>query len=409
MRVEEELLLHCAYPHPDRGRDDRIKVLYRNSMDWSYLIRIAHFHGLIPLLYKSLSAIHPEDIPEWVLEKLRQHFLINARRNILLTEELLRLLSLFKDEGISAIPYKGPTLAVLAYGDICLRQFGDLDILIQSQDFLRAKNILISLGYEPEIELSPSGEKAFINSQRDFKFSNKPMMANLELQWRIAPVSFPFSVDLDSLRQRLYPVHIGDREIETFRPEDLILILCIHGLYHFWERLEWVCDLAQVVRTFNSVNWNGLFADGRRLGAERVLLFGLLLTERLFKGVLPNEILIRIENDRVLKSLVDQRCRTFFNGKAESLKVLRGFVSNLKIWRSMAGRINYCLNLAFTPNTKDIMFFPLPAFLFPLYSLIRPVRLTAEYGAEFSHCIRNKGGSIKNFPPDFTNQLYKPN
>jgi hypothetical protein len=109
MRVEEKLLLHCAYPHTDHGNDDGIKFILQNGIDWSYLIKTTQLHGLIPLVYKSLSVIHSDDIPQWVLEKLHQHFLVNARRNILLTEELFRLLSLFKDEGISAIPYKGPT------------------------------------------------------------------------------------------------------------------------------------------------------------------------------------------------------------------------------------------------------------------------------------------------------------
>lgn len=403
MRAEEKLLLHCAHPQHDSERDDQVKVLTRDGMDWSYLVKITRSHGLIPLLYKSLNKIHPEDIPEWVLGKLRQHFLINACRNILLTEELFKLLGLFKDEGISAIPYKGPTLAVLAYGNISLRQFGDLDILIQDQDFLRAKNILISLGYEPEIELSPSKEKAFIKSQRDFKFSNKATMVNLELQWRVTPVSFPFSIDSHSFWHRLYPVQIEEREIETFGSEDLILILCVHGLYHSWERLEWVCDLAHAIEAFNPISWNGLFENGRRLGAERVLLYSLLLTERLFKGVLPEEILMRIEKDQVLKSLVEQRCRTFFNGKPGSLKVVRGFFSNLRIWGSMAGRITYCLNLAFTPNAKDAVFLPMPAFLFPLYSLIRPVRLATEYGMGLLHSINHKDSQFRNSSSILTN------
>ena len=403
MRVEEKLLLHCAYPNTDHGKEDRIKFLLQNGIDWSYLIKTTNVHGLIPLLYKSLSAIHSDDIPQWVLEKLHRHFLVNACRNILLTEELFRLLSLFKDKGIPAIPYKGPTLAVLAYGNISLRQFGDLDILIQDQDFQKAKNILISLGYEPEIELSPSREKAFIKSQRDFKFSNKTMMVNLELQWRITPVSFPFSIDSDSLWQRLYPVQIENRETQTFGPEDLILILCVHGLYHSWERLEWVCDLAQLVFRYKHIRWRCVLENARGLGAERLVLFGVFLANDLFQVGLPKEILERLENDQTLKSLLIQRTEKLFDREINFQKIFQYSVFQLKMWKGIRDKVRHCFRLAIIPNVKDAMFLPLPAFLFPLYSLVRPVRLTAEYGMGLLHSMNHKHTQMKNGRSSFTN------
>ena len=50
--------------------------------------------------------------------------------NLYLTQEMLKLLSAFRKKGIPAIPYKGPVLAQAVYGNVGLRQFGDLDITV---------------------------------------------------------------------------------------------------------------------------------------------------------------------------------------------------------------------------------------------------------------------------------------
>jgi len=372
------------------GADKQVKALLRTDINWEYLIKIASMHGLIPLVYKSLKVTQSNDIPEWILEKLHKYFLANATHNIILTEELLKILRLFKDNGISAIPYKGPTLAILAYGDIASRQFTDLDILIHENDTLKAKKLLISKGYRTEIELTETQEKIFLKSQRDLKFFRDNGVLSVELQWDITPTSFPFSLDLDSLRQRLEPISLGDIEVKTFSPEDLILILCIHGLYHCWKQLEWICDLARLILCYKDIRWRYVLQNARGLGAERLVLFGLLLADNLFHVGLSEEILKRIENDQALKSLVNQRIEKIFGKEVNSRKVLDYSMFHLNMWKGIKEKVRHCFKLAFTPNVKDAMFLPLPAFLFSFYSLIRPIRLTVEYGVGILHSMNHK-------------------
>jgi hypothetical protein len=44
------------------------------------------------------------------------------------------------------VPFKGPALAVQAYGDLSLRQYDDLDLLIHEADVPRAYQLLIANG-----------------------------------------------------------------------------------------------------------------------------------------------------------------------------------------------------------------------------------------------------------------------
>src|SRR2546426_10956064 len=73
-----------------------------------------------------------------------------ARRNLCLTGDLLSLLELFEARGIPAVPFKGPVLAVQAYGDVALREFRDLDILVTHRDITRARELLLARGFSAE-------------------------------------------------------------------------------------------------------------------------------------------------------------------------------------------------------------------------------------------------------------------
>ena len=66
----------------------------------------------------------------------------NLRRGLWFASELLRITHHLAKKEIRAIPYKGPVLAQSAYGDLALRHFSDLDLLISPRDFDQAKNAL---------------------------------------------------------------------------------------------------------------------------------------------------------------------------------------------------------------------------------------------------------------------------
>jgi hypothetical protein len=61
-------------------------------------------------------------------------------------QQLLQTLELLRESGIQTVPFKGPALAVQAYGDLSLRQYDDLDLLIHEADVPRAYQLLIANG-----------------------------------------------------------------------------------------------------------------------------------------------------------------------------------------------------------------------------------------------------------------------
>src|SRR3989454_2276525 len=160
-----------------------------------------------------------------------------ARRNLRLTGELLSVLDLFEAQGIPAVPLKGPLLALLAYGNLALREFGDLDILVRRADVERAKRLLLSHGYRPELFVEAAHEAALLACGYHYPLRRDDGLA-VELHWSLAPREFPYPLDAEEVWTRLRPVRLGGRTLYTLGSEDLLLFLCAHG----GERWPWGPD-----------------------------------------------------------------------------------------------------------------------------------------------------------------------
>ncbi len=275
-RPENELLLCCGTTLNSPEKVSRIRRLTQGGIDWPYLMRTARRHGVMPLLYWNLKEIHFETVPEGVLKELCNEYRINMIRNLFLTAKLFNLLDLFQTHGISAIPYKGPTLSVLAYGDICLRHFVDLDFIVHKHDVLRAKGLLQSQGYRPEYVLLPDQELAYLQHECEYNFFHDHKNILIELHWDIVQKYFSCHFDVNKLWDDLKPVSLLNRQVMTLPPEHLLLILCLHsGGKHQWETLEWIADGSQLFSSHKNMDWDKVIRQAAESGIERILFLGL--------------------------------------------------------------------------------------------------------------------------------------
>ncbi|MFN0111295.1 MAG: nucleotidyltransferase family protein, partial [Blastocatellia bacterium] len=140
------------------------------SIDWAIVADEAVYHGVVPQLYWFLQEFGLDAVSAEVRESLHRYFQDNLRHNLVLTGELWRILEMFKAEGISAIPFKGPTLAMLAYGDLAWREFTDLDILVDERDLVKVGELLASAGYKSRMDLSLLSDPVFTTIEREFYF-----------------------------------------------------------------------------------------------------------------------------------------------------------------------------------------------------------------------------------------------
>ncbi len=102
----------------------------------------------LSLVYRNLAEHCPDIFPEELKSQfVKNYIIVNLINSLALVEQLLRILELFKNSGIKAVPFKGPVLAKRLYGDISLRCYVDLDIFISGNDAEKAVDILLANGF----------------------------------------------------------------------------------------------------------------------------------------------------------------------------------------------------------------------------------------------------------------------
>lgn len=304
-RLEDRLILACVRTSPGPADQQRIAELAQPTLDWPYLIERATQQNVIPLLFRNLSATCPAQVPAAALVQLRDLATRIAQQNLLLCGQLFQILGLLERAGVPAFPFKGPALASQVYGNLALRQFSDLDIWIRPQDFLRVRELLMAAGLQPFMPPPEQTLPGYTRRHHEYGFASRDEQVHVETMWRIIERPFTFPARVERWWEQLETVELLGRPVQALPAGRLLLSLCVHGSKHLWERLSWVCDVAELLRAYQDLDWAALLVEARAEGCERMLLLGVYLAHQLLDAPLPAGLLRRAEGDRDLLALAD--------------------------------------------------------------------------------------------------------
>lgn len=374
IRAEHRLLLWCVQPEMNDETRESVRKLVRTEIDWDYLFLFARRHSVVPLLSYNLQQIAGDLVPSQHLQRFQKYFQENAARNVLLSAELCRLIKLLGENGIEAIPYKGPVLALFAYNNTAFRRFVDLDIMVRKHDAQSAIDLLFADGYTLSKSFTASQQRVLLKTQHNLQFHRNNRQLIVELHWQVAAHLFASSVCADELWSNLVPIDLNGTRLKTLSTEDLIFSLCVHGLRHLWEKLLWICDLAWIMK-HHDVKWEILQERARATNTERIFLVGLKLCEKLLDVALPAQITRQIDNDPSIDRLATIVVGTLLTGvehqPASSMQILR---FNLQARRSWWARARYFRHIL-KPTDRDLDAVSLPGPLSFGYYVMRPFRL----------------------------------
>jgi hypothetical protein len=148
----------------------------------------------------------------------------------------------------------------------------------------------------------------------------------------------------------------------------------VHGSRHLWERLSWICDVAELISR-RSFNWPTLLQRAANADNERMFLLGLFLAEKLLDAPLPAEVKQRCDADERLRSLAENVVAHLFNGTTHVPATSREiFQYNIRVRKTLAARARYLVHML-RPTDSDLSLRSLPSSLSFAYYLIRPFRL----------------------------------
>ena len=316
--------------------------------------------------------------PEEELAELRARCHRVAANNLILVRHLKRILDLFCENGITALAWKGPALAAEAYGDIGLREFRDLDLLVRLADVVRARRLLESIGYVSSHAFSPSQERVLLLHGHELQMVRDGQL--VELHWAIAKGVHAVPIDFPALWARQRLIKVGPYAVPTLGVEDHFLTLCVHGTSHAWQRLIWVCDVAELIRARPDMEWDRILSESHRLGFGRMVSVALALANHLLDASLPSAVRKRVAADSSAVALATDLGDEIFREE----RARGSFVSfHLRVRETFGAKLSFVARALFQPAPEDWTALSLPDVAYPLYYLVRPFRLMKAYGGPF--------------------------
>jgi len=387
-RPEHTLLRCIARRELARAHTSQLEELVQTDLDWDYLLSTANDHGLVPLLHKHLNHRVRQLVPVATQTRLKNHAVENSQAVLRLTGRLLEIQKVFAENAVSMASFKGPLLSQLAYGEIGLRQSGDIDILIARDQVETARRLLESLGYEMSRTLTSAQFSSHARFHCEMTFTRDEQLTIIDLHWGLAPMSFVFSLEPEEVMSRLTNASLVGTQIETFATEDLVLYLSMHGAKHLWQSLEWIASLGEVLRAQPELNWTTLLERSSRARAVRMLALGLRLVESHVELKFPANLYDTIDPSAEMQRLA-QNIQAELFAKRDLPVSLETNLYNFKIMDRKRDAVTSMLRALFVPTLSDWEALTLPATLHPLYYAYRPLRLSKAYGLSLWHRISN--------------------
>ncbi|MCC5634370.1 nucleotidyltransferase family protein [Nostoc sp. CHAB 5844] len=389
---ETELLICCSRTCMDEKSAIKIKTLLQEKINWQHLIEMASYHKCLPLLFLNFNKIGSQAIPTNIFSSLQKYYYFNTQHSLLLASKLINILNIFAENEIPVIPFKGPILAATAYGDISRRSFGDLDLLVHREDFIKTKQILMDKGFEPYADsneqeaaylksLNIQEQEAYLRSHWELHLINRNEQITLDVHQGILSKKFLFAYNSEWIWKDTKLIPFVDRQVLSFSAENLIIILCSQGGKDCWLYLSRICDLAEVLRTHSDVNWEKILQLASKLRMTRMLLLGLSLAHNVLDAQLPELIFKKIEVNLLVKTLTSEiiiqlTCNAPDSSSQSQLKLA---LFHLKLIEHPWDKIAYCYEHIIVPTIADKSFVRLPKTLSFLYYFVRPLRMFASF------------------------------
>jgi Uncharacterised nucleotidyltransferase len=344
---EWKFLCACASPSPDSA--PRIGALAAN-LDWDLTLELATEHSVLGVVAARLKEIGYTGMPASSWQKFQGTLRTQHLFALSMIAELFAILEEFERAGIETLLVKGPLVSLLAYGDPGIRSYVDLDLLLRDESILPASRILTSQGFEAEV---PEAAILAGKTPGEYLFNRRDAQQIIELHTEKTFRYYPLPMRIEDLYARQRHVPLDGREIPALCLEDELVLNCIHGAKHFWERLMWPADIAAIVARHPEIAWESVRQAARDVGAERMVHVGLLLAESLLGVPVPSAMAASANEDDAAREMVRQVEGWLPSAGSAPPPLLQRAMFRLKMGGGGLTGISYLARLSFSPTEED--------------------------------------------------------
>jgi hypothetical protein len=373
---------------------DRDEVAASGS--WETLLLAATDQGMVMLLTRELeradlTRLAPADVRARYKSIHREGMI----RALTMTLTLIRALDRLEASGIRAMPWKGPALGEVAYGDAVARHFVDLDVLVYPAEVPRAIEVLEGAGWRRHIDTDIGPLETFMRTECELGFVEPTRGTSLEIHWALQRPSLHSSQTVDTLWKRADSILLLGRPVPCPGPAETFIGLAAHAAKHGWLSLESACALGALVVTNPDVDWAAVVEQSRSVGCYRRCLLSAAIVHDSLAVPLPDDLLHAVRSDPGVARLAARAYERWNVGTPEpGLRGTAGHITwNAATFDRWDQGTRHALATVFGPQVADRVVFTLPPSAEPLYAALRPARLTWKYARR---AVRRGAGGERN-------------
>ena len=359
------------------GWDDRSRESMHAGaaagVDWQRIPAIAHTHALLPLVYSGLAGCSA--VPPAINLALRGAYEANAHNSLLLTSELLRVTHALRQADVFAVAYKGPAAAQRFYGNLALRSFSDLDLLIEPAAHERAVSVLADCGYARYRSVRDWRRQQLGDCEEEFVHPDH--QTTVDLHWDIAQPYLSIGPLPSGWQARARNLPLGHSEVTVFAPADEALVLTIHGGKHRWQRLGWLVDFARST-ALEDLDWEALLRSAAQMRIRYHLLLAAALAHLCLRAAVPPAVLAAAKAANVPWTYAEATARSYADESGPHASRLRRWGFNLGMRERWIDRARAAFRFTFRPDNADLAENPLPTYGAFLYPVVRASRVAAR-------------------------------
>ncbi|HUF11283.1 MAG TPA: nucleotidyltransferase family protein [Rhodothermales bacterium] len=243
--------------------------------------------GILPLLYANLLSA---GVVDPLMDGLKKRYTITWYNNQILLNRISRLLAHLGGAGIQTILLKGAAMTIAYYEDHGVRPMGDVDVLIQHEDVLRASTVLAASGFDPSTPMSARAMRymhgAHFVDERGF---------SVDLHWRLLWEADAPEVEAD-LWNSARDTATGDASTRVLDPTYQLFHVLVHGARWNSAPLRWVADAVTITNTrSDEVDFERIATIARALGLHLPVVQALRYLGDTWSVQVPETVLASLE------------------------------------------------------------------------------------------------------------------
>jgi len=380
---ETRLLLACALPpgaQSDAAHIDTLRAAAATSIDWTVFLEHTSRHRLTSNVFAWLAFLDntgtgPESLPPTILGELHQRHLTIAARNFVKIQHLYDMHEQLQKHDIQATCIKGPALALQAYGNIAVRPFADIDLVVHRTDLLRVHDVFAENGYKRAKPPANVDLNAYRRTSQEWVFVSLAKHAVFDV--KCVPVSHTIARTAFGEWVLASSTGITDGAGGTITapsPEATLLVSCVHAVHELWPDLRALSDIAGVMSRRPNLQWTDLMQTAEGLGHKRALLIGTHLARQLLGVPLPEQLNAAFEQDQKIGKLTREARDCILCSPAGKRPDWPAQRYELRACDSFGDALRCAVRQMFVPGAADVTAFPRMKRLFPVLYLLRPLR-----------------------------------